>query len=92
MDIHTDLDELQQQMTLIDATISDLQEICNTIRVKQQKSSALLEGNQFDIATDRINQTCQKVESSLSQLHSLKVYLQKLMTEIEIYVKCCYQG
>lgn len=92
MDVHVDLAELQQQMSLIDSTISNLQEVCNTIRTKRQRSSAELEGNQFDIASENIDKACKGVESSISKMEKLKAHLKKLYNEIEEYTKCCYGG
>ena len=92
MDVHVDLNELQQQIAMIDSTITNLQTVCNTIRANRQKSSEMLEGNQFDIATEHINETCKKVESSISRLERLKTYLKKLYEAIEAYTKCCYGG
>lgn len=92
MDVQVDINELQQQVTLIDKTVSQLQNVCDTIRAKHRKSSAELEGNQFEIATEHINQTCQKVEQSISRLAELKKYLCELRDILEQYIKCRYKG
>ena len=69
-----------------------LEKMSDMISSKQQVASQDLEGNQFEIATEEINQLLSKIEASRLHLKTLSADIETMIEDVKQYLTTAYEG
>jgi uncharacterized protein YukE len=92
MDIHVDIQFLERQKDHLKKSSFQLEQILKEIKKNHASAAEELEGKQFDIATNEINKTAKSVQKSIVTMRYLMADLDKLITILNKYSKCKYEG